>query len=333
MSEAAAAPPTSWVISDGAAGNVRQATALAQAMGLAPIELHLRLRAPWRWFAPRLLHGAQHAFVPAPRPPWPALAIGCGRHAALLTRALRAWSGGATFTVQILDPRIKPDAFDVLVAPRHDACSGDNVISTLGALNAVDADWLARARAEFGHLLRLPAPRTAVLVGGPRRGLGQDAAWLERFIARLQDLLTRDGGSLMIALSRRTPAPWRARLHGAFSSGCVQFWGGVQDGVNPYAGYLAHADRIVVTPDSVNMLSEACASTVPVLSELPAGASGRIAAFHAALRASGRLQDFDNVHNSTLPAAQPLRETAAVAAEIWRRYGARGAAPGAAAAD
>src|SRR6185312_11176967 len=116
-----------------------------------------------------------------------------------------------------------------------------------------------------------------------------------------------------------TPASWRARLRGAFSSGCVHFWGGAADGPNPYAGYLACADRVVVTPDSVNMLSEACAAGVPVLTSLPAGARGRIAAFHALLRSAGRVHDLRDGATSTFPQLPPLRETAAVAAEVWRR--------------
>ena len=313
-----------WLISDGIAGNERQVRALASAMGLATSERRIDLRAPWRWFAPRLVHGAHLAVSSAQEnalaPPWPEFAIGCGRRSALVTRALRAWSGGTTFTVQILDPRIDPTLFDAVIAPQHDRLTGANVIQTVGALNPVDDEWLAHAAAEFSTLRQLPQPRTALLVGGPSRELDLGAAWLEGMVALLQDLLAREGGSLMITPSRRTPAAWTARLHGAFDNGCVHFWGGAHDGVNPYAGYLAHADRIVVTPDSVNMLSEACATGKPVLSCLPPQAQGKIASFHVTLRAQGRLHDLGDATISTLPPIPPLRETAAVAAEVWQRY-------------
>lgn len=319
--------PRAWVISDGGAGNARQVTALADAMALATNVRSVDLRAPWRWFAPRLLAGARLALPSAQRrefaPPWPQFAIGCGRQAALLTRALRTWSGGATFTVQILDPRIDPAQFDVVIAPHHDRLEGANVISMLGALNPVDDAWLARAEVDFSTLRQLPQPCTALLVGGPHRELVLDAAWLDALVGQLENLLARDGGSLMIALSRRTPAQWRARLRGAFHTGCTYFWGDARDGANPYAGYLAYADRIVVTPDSVNMLSEACATGKPVLSHLPRTASGKLAAFHAALRAQSRLGELGDAATSTLPPIPPLRETAAVADEVWQRYRAR----------
>ena len=309
-----------WLISDGAGGNDRQVHALADAMQLAVRSVRTRARAPWRWFAPRLTTAARWAFPRALRrdlvAPWPALAIGCGRQAALLVRSLRQWSGGATFGLQILDPRVDPAHFDLVIAPRHDGLSGANVIATLGALNQIDDHWLERAARGFPALAQLPRPRTALLIGGPRRGLGLDATWLENLIARMEAWRVRDGGSLLITTSRRTPTAWRDRLRSAFRNGCTCFWGGADDGANPYASYLALADRIVVSPDSINMLSEACAVGVPVVSRLKADAPAKFAAFHAELRSQGWLHD-DDVDFSTLRQPAPLRELAAVASKVW----------------
>ncbi|MEO8012466.1 MAG: ELM1/GtrOC1 family putative glycosyltransferase, partial [Dokdonella sp.] len=161
--------PTGWVISDGAAGNERQALALSSALQVSARVLRIDIDAPWRWCAPRLLLGARDAIHDRQRvpiaPPWPSIAIGCGRSAALLVRGLRRWSAGSCFSVQILDPRINPKHFDIVVAPRHDGLRGNNVITTLGALNAVDARWLADGKSRFSAFGALPAPRTTVLVG------------------------------------------------------------------------------------------------------------------------------------------------------------------------
>lgn len=310
------------VISDGAMGNERQALALTGAMQLAPNVQRIVLRPPWRWFSPGFVHGSSLAIARRQwrelSAPWPALAIGCGRHAALLTRKLREASDGATFTVQILDPRIDPKYFDLVITPRHDALEAQNVIQTLGSLNPVDDAWLDRAAAEFSTLQQLPRPRTVLLVGGPRRGLDLDDDWLDALIAEIERWRARDGGSLLITTSRRTPSIWRTRLRNAFRNGCTCFWGGNEDGVNPYAGYLAVADRIVVTPDSVNMLSEACATGVPVFTSLLGAAPAKLAAFHAELSDQGWLHDI-HVDISTLRQVAPLREIAAVASKVWHR--------------
>lgn len=304
-------------------GNERQALALASAMSLAPSVHRIRLRPPWGWLAPKLIGLESFAmsrqqYRALTQPKFPALAIGCGRHAALLTRALRKWSDGATFTVQILDPRIDPRYFDLVIAPRHDGLDGPNVIQTLGALNPIDDAWLDHAAADFTTLCELPAPRTALLVGGPRKGIELDDAWLDCVIAQLEHWRERDGGSLLITTSRRTPQVWRDKLRHAFRDGCTCFWGGAQDGPNPYPGYLAVADRIVVTPDSVNMLSEACATGAPVFTLAPATMPAKLAVFHAELRGQGWLHDL-HANLGALPQPQPLREIATVASKIWHR--------------
>src|SRR5690348_2663110 len=172
-----------WVITDGAAGNERQALALAQALDAPARVLRLPLRAPWAWFAPRKLPGGRLALSARDRaqfaPPWPALAIGCGRHAALLTRLLRDVSHGETFSVQILDPRVDTRHWHAVIAPRHDGLHGENVIETLGSLNPIDDAWLAQGREAFSDFARLPRPRIALLIGGPRRGVVFDEPYAQ----------------------------------------------------------------------------------------------------------------------------------------------------------
>ena len=53
LAGAAAAMTRCWLVTDEAAGNQRQAEALARAMGLEAEAWTLRLRAPWSWWAPR----------------------------------------------------------------------------------------------------------------------------------------------------------------------------------------------------------------------------------------------------------------------------------------
>lgn len=309
-------------MTDGAAGNERQARALAQAMRIQADLLRTGLRGPWAWFAPRLTVGLRLGVAATLRArlrsPWPALVIGCGRDSAAVTRWLRAVRGGKTFVVQILDPRIDPKHFDLVVAPRHDALEAANVIQTIGALNPVDDDWLADGLVRFPTLTQLPRPRTAVLIGGPRRGLDMSNAWLESFLARINAFAARDGGSLLVSTSRRTPDAWQRLSRARLRADCVHFWNGPNDGENPYQGYLGAADRIVVTPDSVNMLSEACATGKSVFTLLPDSARGKLTDLHAELRTLGWLHPLDaNVDFSTLQQPPPLRELAVVAGKIW----------------
>ncbi|MEO6689300.1 MAG: mitochondrial fission ELM1 family protein [Dokdonella sp.] len=318
------APPiaTCWAISDGAAGNERQAVALSRALGLAPRILRIRVREPWNVFAPHLTPGA-HAAIRDEQgnllvAPWPDIVIGCGRRAALVTRLLRRWSEARCFTVQILDPRIDSGAYDVVVSPQHDRVSGTNVLHSIGALNAVDRDWLGNARTRFTRFAALPSPRTTVLIGGSNRAQRLDDAYFDALLDRLGARHATDGGSFLVSVSRRTPPATTARLRDAFARFPGVFWSGSEDGENPYAGFLAWAERIVVTPDSVNMLSEASATGKPLYTFAPRPIVGKLAAFHAELRASGRLRLLDG--DAHPPQPEPLAETAAIAELVQQRW-------------
>jgi mitochondrial fission protein ELM1 len=311
-----------WVITDGAAGNERQALALAGRLGGAARVWQLEPSAPWSWLAPHLLFGARAALPAAQRTqfsaPWPALAIGCGRSAALFTRALRRWSGGHTFTVQILDPRIAPTEYDLVVAPQHDRLAGSNVLATLGSLNPIDDAWLADGAAAFPDLAALPAPRRAVLIGANHRDVAIDTQYCVALIESFAKQHERHGGSFLVTTSRRTPAVLADFLRSAFARFPGVFWGGALDGPNPYAGFLAHAQSIFVTPDSVNMLSEACAVGVPVFSWWMQPARGKLARFHDALVQSGHLRVLGQSASENRPPA--LRETVTIAVEVARRW-------------
>src|SRR6185437_4976487 len=103
-----------WVITDASAGNQRQALALAEQLQMPSRHLLLEPRPPWSWLAPRLTLGGQLALPASQRawfaPPWPAVAIGCGRAAALFTRMLRPLSRALPYRA---DPRSAPQPRDV----------------------------------------------------------------------------------------------------------------------------------------------------------------------------------------------------------------------------
>lgn len=315
-----------WVVTDGRAGNDRQALALAEALGLPFRHLVLGLRAPWSWFAPRLLPGGRFA-LPAPQrrgvvvPPWPAVIVGCGRAAAYYTRLVRELSEGGTYAVQILDPRLDPARWDTVIAPRHDGLDGANVLRPLGSLNPVDEAWLAEGREVCPAFGDLPQPRVAVLIGGPRKGIAIDAAYADALAARLVAQQQRDGGSLLVLASRRTPPAVVATLRERFAGIPGVVWSSEEDGTNPYPAAMGWADRLVVTPDSINMLSEACAVGCPVQTLVRAPLPDKFARFHQALREAGLLRDLDD---HAEPARQaPLRETHAIAETVRQRIAAR----------
>lgn len=309
LQQSVAAP---LLLSDGHAGNQRQAEALARALGHAGAA-HITLRPGMaaRLLAPRLFPGASGTlgqdFAACLQQP-PALAIGCGRQAALATRLLRAHG---SFAVQILHPRISPRHWDVVIAPRHDGFASANVIQMDGSLHGVDDVSLAAARDDFAELSTLPAPRVALLLGGASKHWPMPTEALLAALRLLAQAVAAQEGTLLVTTSRRTPVAWQKLLP---MLQAARLWRNESDGRNLYPGLLAWADVIVCSADSVNMLSEAAATSAPLYVLGSEYLQGRPARFLQHLQAQGRVRAFAGSLDTF--AATPLRETARVAAQL-----------------
>lgn len=324
---------TCWVVSEGMAGTENQCLGLAEALGLTPEVKRIRVRAPWRWLPPQLWPAPLAALSRRGdrlAPPWPDLLIASGRKAAAPAIAVRRASGGRTFTVCVQDPRVAPEQFDAVVAPQHDGLTGQNVIATVGAMTRVTRRRLNEAHRQFAGLVaELPRPRVAVLIGGSSKAHQLTPEIAGQLADDLKALAERTGGSLMVTTSRRTGADNAKRLREALAGLPHRFYeAGVDKGENPYFGFLAHADHIVVTNDSVTMASEAASTGRPLHLVALAGGKAKFDQFHAQLRELGTARTFDG----GLPDWSPSRldETRRVAAKLRKLLTAHRAKLGAA---
>ncbi|HET7884105.1 MAG TPA: mitochondrial fission ELM1 family protein [Acetobacteraceae bacterium] len=306
---------SSWILSEGFAGLQAQALGLAEAAGLQPEIRVLAPSRPWKWLAASLWPAPLAVVPDAVRAPLPELVIGCGGMAAAVGAALRR-SGPPV--VQVQHPRMSPQRFDVVVVNRHDELTGPNVVVTRTALHRATPARLAVAadvwRPRFAHL---PRPLVAVLVGGNNGRFRLDAAVAAELAGQLAAMMRTDGVGLTVTPSRRTdPAATRVLVdtlvpHGAY------VWDGA--GANPYFGMLGLADAIVVTVDSVSMVSEAVATAAPVmLAKLP-GRSRRNSLFMEGLLREDRVRPFAG--RLEIWPVKPLDDTPLAAAEMCRRLG------------
>jgi mitochondrial fission protein ELM1 len=312
---------TCWIITEGHAGMEAQCRGLADALGLTPTIKRVRVRLPWDalpnrlWFRPLAAPTTDSDKLV---PPWPDLVISCGNVGAPLAAAIRRESGGFTRAVHIQDPKMDGRHFDLIIAPRHDGITGDNVMSSAAAIHPVTADKLVDgARRWKAALAHLPRPMTAVLIGGSNRRHRLTPAVATRLVDDLARLARATGGSLAITPSRRTGAEIEAIIRERLKDAPAFIWDGRGD--NPYFGLLALADAIVVTEDSVSMASEAIATGKPVYIAALAGQSRRLRRFHRMLMDDGITRPFDGQFATWT--YSPPDDTARAAAEIRRRFG------------
>jgi len=298
-----------------------QCLGLAEALGLSPVVKRVHLRAPWRQLSPWLRYGLAHALKDSDLvPPWPHICLATGRlsvPASVYVRAQSAAAGRGTFTVQMQDPVIAPSNFDLVVAPQHDLLSGPNVIATKGALHRVTEEMLARGAEQIKpRLSGLKRPYIGVLVGGANGGFRLDADEVCKLASRLAELALSMDASLVVTPSRRTGRQNALLLGNALAGARAWVWDGTGD--NPYFGILGIADHLVVTSDSVNMITESCATGKPVhIYELP-GRSRKATRFQTTLAAAGHTRKFA-IPLVSYP-VRPLREMQDLAGAIEARY-------------
>lgn len=310
---------TCWVVTDGKAGMEIQCLGLAEAMGLTPLVKRVSVTKPWRWMPPGLIRSPLATLGPKGdrlSPPWPDLWIASGRQTVPLSRDMRKISGGQSFTVQVQNPAIDPACVDLVVTPEHDLLNGPNVLSTRGALGRVTPERLSEAATAFaGRYGALPRPRIGVLIGGDNKVFKMTSAIMTRLTEQLSRLAREEGCGLMITPSRRTGKGNEAILRRGLAGLPAEIWDG--EGENPYFGILGLADHLVVTGDSVNMVSEAASTGKPVHVVDLEGGSAKFSRFHGSLRAAGITRPF----NGSLERWDytPLNETRRIAAEILQR--------------
>lgn len=329
--------PTLWVLTDDVTGHANQTLGVAEALDL-PFATKALAYGPWAILpgalGPRCLMGLSPPSRAVLTPPWPDLVIATGRRLACVARWIKRQAGAAghaTRIVQIMDPVLGREEFDLIAAPRHDRMGPrPNLIETIGAPHRITAERLSVEAAIWrDRLADLPAPRIALLVGGAtrRREFAPAlAAELGRLASRLAEARH---GSLLISTSRRTGAAACDALIGAVSvPSYVHRWGsggvGVKPAGNPYFAFLALADGVIVTGESMSMCSEACATGKPVyIYAPPAIVKPGFARLHGELYGAGMAEPLSADSAMALPAKayQPLSAAHDIAAEIRRRFG------------
>lgn len=309
------------MLADDRQGNVVQVLGVAEALA-EPFRIQ-QIRYAWQGRWHNALRGASLLGVAAGSratlvPPWPDLVIGAGRRTAPVARWIKRQS--ACRLLQLMDPGWAGRGdFDLIVAPEHDNLpERPNVFPILGSCHRAFPPVLAAEGAKWGErLAHLPRPYLVVVVGGATKERPFGPEYGRQLASGVAALHHAMGGSILVTTSRRTSPELADSLIRDLPQPRYFFqW---RDGVeNPYLGFLALADAVVVTGDSMNMCSEACANGGPVYIFSPPGlVNAKHARLHATLFAKGYARPFGG--DTTPWTHPPLNAASDVAREIRAR--------------
>jgi mitochondrial fission protein ELM1 len=257
--------PVIWLIDAYRAGERGQVRALVDALGWPCETKVLSYRS--HVFLPHVLghstlRGISAAAASTLRPPWPDLVISCGVRNEPVCRWIRNQSGGHTRYVHVGRPWAALNSFDlVITTPQYRVPERPNVLNNMLTLHSVTPQRLAQARSEWAKpFAQLPRPYFAVIAGGNSGPFTLGPKASARLAQQASHLAREHGGSLLVSTSSRTSAAAVDALQASITVPNYFYRWQPADTANPYLGILAWADRLIVTGDSIAMLSEACAT-------------------------------------------------------------------------
>jgi mitochondrial fission protein ELM1 len=283
----------------GKIGTLRQCEALAK-----PLAQHLNAEITYidvdlpiwfKWLTPRITRHWPIKFLPAFNlANQPSLIIAAGRQAFLLAAPLAK----QVPTIALLNPRCPSDYFTVVIPPQHDGVKKHpNVIETLGALHPHN-------ESSFVVDMKKGVYTISVLLGGNSKHYTyKDADFVEIAKYLKKKTSAQPNMQVLISASRRTPQNGIKILQNELADVNATIWDGT--GTNPYFNYIGLANEILVTGDSISMISEVCYLGKPVeIWKLPIQ-NKRFLHFYDAIIASKHAA----FANDKWPAVfQPLRE-------------------------
>ena len=280
--------PVVWVLTAHKPGHTTQALGLARALGWPYTTKTLRFRAQTNLHK-RLTgtHCATRFGLDTARsdpltPPWPDLILTAGWRPARVARWIQRQSGGWTRLVVLGRKGSRPlQPTDVSVACAHFRLPPHpRRIETLAPLTHVSPERLRQGAVQWRHLVQdTPHPWIMLLVGGATARYQFDPQIARKMGADVRAFAARVNGTVFATTSRRTgQAATEAFIAELGSSHFVYTWQPDQQ-ENPYMGYLALADVLIVTGESESMLAEAATTETPLyiypLPERPNDMGGR----------------------------------------------------------
>ena len=199
---------------------------------------------------------------------FPDVVLSGSRRSAPVARWIKKHSHNHSKIVQLLYPGMFGHKdFDLIVIPEHDRgkISGDTVLFITGSPHRITPESLSAAQAQWQDTFAsLPRPLTAVIIGGKIKGKGFSSDDALAFGQAIKNFHQSRGGSLLITDSRRTGIEGEQIILQQLSSIPAYTYLIGDNKPNPYMGYLACAEYILVSGDSVSMCCEACGTGKPV---------------------------------------------------------------------
>ena len=247
------------LLTQGMHGMISQVEGLAKALGLSFKHEQIQLKKIWNFFPPNstpVFEGVlSKKFICDAK-----VVISCGRKSVIPSILLKRRFKKEIFNIHIQDPKVDPKNFDCIICPEHDNLIGDNVITTKGAIH-----YLTTSEIEENINYLEPNQKDKKIVtfilGGPSKYYSFNEKHMHQMFAKIKNMFISPKYKLIVIPSYRTPDNILKLAFNYFNESHLVIR---KKDKKAYLSSLGLADIIIVTCDSISMISEAAITGKPI---------------------------------------------------------------------
>ena len=250
------------LLTQGMHGMISQVEGMAKALNADYSHKIVRLSFPWSLIPPKFTPISDIILKDETyltEGETPGLIISCGRKSVIPSILLKK-KNPKIFTIHIQDPKVSFKNFDAIIAPEHDNLNGDNVYSSKGAIHYITESEIKNAKPYLTNKIK-SQKLVSLILGGPNKYYSFDKDQLIEIFNVVRSNFISKGYTVIVIPSVRTPKMIINLAIKEFGAD-----GYVVNSVDKqaYLSAFALATNIVITCDSISMISEAATSGKPI---------------------------------------------------------------------
>ena len=247
------------LLTEGMHGMISQVEGLAKALELDFIHEKIELNNFWKLIPPKITPIQNFVFKNNIKQQFN-IVISCGRKSVIPSIYLKQKFKNKIMNIHIQDPKVSLNNFDYVVIPEHDGLIGKNVLTSKGAIHYLRNDELNKNI----HYLkpRINKERIITLIiGGPNKYYDFNEQLISEIFKKIEINFIEKGFQLIFIPSMRTPKKIIDFAKDYFDKNQIII---TEIDKQAYLSSLKLADYIIVTCDSISMISEAAMTGKPI---------------------------------------------------------------------
>ena len=255
------------LLTEGMHGMISQVEGLAKALDLDFTHHKVELNNFWKLIPTKLTPISNKVYKDFDATNYDII-ISCGRKSVVPSIYLKKNSQKKIINIHIQNPKVNLKHFDIIVTPEHDGVTGDNVISSKGAIHYLTEQEISSSKDYLTGRLDNKKNYLGLIIGGPNKYYNYSNQIIERVLLKVKKISELNKLQVIAIPSIRTPKNIITMTSEILGENHLTI---NEVDKRAYLSTLAISKYLVVTCDSTSMISEAAITGKPVyVEELPA---------------------------------------------------------------